>query len=162
MRTAPWTCASIANPASLRAPLRSLGLSWYRTGPRRPFIGFEYACTGAIKPCWSGLSRTYLLKSVSRVQFSPSAHTCRDFFLGWKNWFKRKARERELARFDENRRAVGMLNPMGDKNLKARTGGEKGRHLWPRVVQKIPEGKTSYELSWKLNVIYLFFLFFNV
>ena len=41
----------------------------------------------------------------------------------------RKARERELAAFDENRRAVGVLDPMRDKNLKARTGGEKGRHL---------------------------------
>ena len=28
----------------------------------------------------------------------------------------RKAQERELATFDENRRAVGMLNPMRDKN----------------------------------------------
>ena len=48
-------------------------------------------------------------------------------FLAKKNdW--RKARERELATFDENRRAVGMLNPMRDKK-KARTGGEKERHL---------------------------------
>ena len=31
------------------------------------------------------------------------------------------------------------------------TGGEKGRHLWPRLVQKIAEGKTSYELSWKVK-----------
>ena len=45
-----------------------------------------------------------------------------------------------------------MLNPMRDK-LKARTGGEKGRHLWPRLVQKIAEGKTSYELSWKAKVM---------
>ena len=28
----------------------------------------------------------------------------------------RKARERELATFDENRRAVGMLNPIRDKS----------------------------------------------
>ena len=41
---------------------------------------------------------------------SPSAHTRRDFFLQL-----RKARERELATVDENRRAVGMLNPMRDK-----------------------------------------------
>ena len=26
----------------------------------------------------------------------------------------------------KNRRAVGLLNPMHDKNLKARTGGEEG------------------------------------
>ena len=39
--------------------------------------------------------------------------------------------------------------------MKARTGGEKGRHLWPRLVQKIAEGKTSYEyeLSWKVKVM---------
>ena len=29
---------------------------------------------------------------------------------------QRKTRERELAKFDEDRRAVGMLNPMRDKN----------------------------------------------
>ena len=29
---------------------------------------------------------------------------------------QRKARERELATFDENRRAVGMMNPMRDNN----------------------------------------------
>ena len=29
----------------------------------------------------------------------------------------------------KNRRAVGLLNPMRDKDLKARTGGEKGRYL---------------------------------
>ena len=55
-----------------------------------------------------------LLKSISRVQFSPSAHTCRDFFSDEKN-DKRKARHRELATFGENRRALGMLNPMPDK-----------------------------------------------
>ena len=29
----------------------------------------------------------------------------------------------------KNRREVGLLNPMRDKKLKARTGGEKRRHL---------------------------------
>ena len=29
---------------------------------------------------------------------------------------QRKSREREFATFDENRRAVGMLNPMRDKD----------------------------------------------
>ena len=41
----------------------------------------------------------------------------------------RKARERELATFDENRQAMVMLNPIYDKIIKARTEGEKGRHL---------------------------------
>ena len=54
-------------------------------------------------------------KSTSRVQFSPRAHARRDFFLH-KNNDQRKARERDLATFDENRRAAGKLNPMRDKN----------------------------------------------
>ena len=32
--------------------------------------------------------------------------------------------------------------------MKARTGG-KGPHLWPRLVQKIAERETSYELAGK-------------
>ena len=36
-----------------------------------------------------------------------------------------------------------MLNPMCDKIYEARTGGEKGRHLRPRLVQKIAEDITS-------------------
>ena len=57
----------------------------------------------------------------------------------------------ELATSHENRRAVGMLNePYARQKMKARTGGERGRHLWPRLVQKkIAEGQniTSYELK---------------
>ena len=63
------------------------------------------------------------LKSISRVQFSPSAHNRRDFFLHEKN-DQRKAREREIAAFDANRRVVGMLNPMRDKNEGTYRGGE--------------------------------------
>ena len=37
--------------------------------------------------------------------------------------------------------------------MKARAGGEKGRHLCIRLVQKIAEGETSYALSWKANVM---------
>ena len=37
--------------------------------------------------------------------------------------------------------------------MNARTGGEKGWHVWSRLVQKTAEGKTSYELSWKVKVI---------
>ena len=33
------------------------------------------------------------------------------------------------------------------------TGGEKGRHLWSRLVQKkTAESKSFYELSWKVKV----------
>ena len=46
-----------------------------------------------------------------------------------------------------------MLNPMRDKNEGPSREGGKGRHLCPRLVQKIAEGKTSYELSWKVKVI---------
>ena len=37
----------------------------------------------------------------------------------------RKARERELATFDENRQAVGMLNPMRGKTEGTYRGGEE-------------------------------------
>ena len=37
---------------------------------------------------------------------------------------QRKPRERKLATFGENRRAVGMLNPMRDKNEGTYQGGE--------------------------------------
>ena len=40
--------------------------------------------------------------------------------------------------------------------MKARTGGGKGRHLQPRLVQKIVEGKTSYELNGKANVMIIY------
>ena len=45
---------------------------------------------------------------------SHRVHALMGFFLH-KQIHWRKARERELATFDEDRRAVGMLNPMGDK-----------------------------------------------
>ena len=46
-----------------------------------------------------------------------------------------------------------MLNPMCDKKIKARIGGEKGRHLCQQLVQKIAEGKTSHELGWEEKVM---------
>ena len=47
--------------------------------------------------------------------------------------------------------------------MRARNGGKKGRHLWPRLVQKIAEGKTSQELSWKLKVMakYIYIRYFS-
>ena len=45
-----------------------------------------------------------------------------------------------------------MLDLMRGKKLKERTGGEKGRHLRPWLVQKNAEGKTSYQLGWKVKV----------
>ena len=53
--------------------------------------------------------------------------TRRDFLLD-NNELAESARAWVLATLDENRRAVGMLNPMPD-TTKVRTRGEKGRHL---------------------------------
>ena len=61
---------------------------------------------------------------------------------------QRKAREREWATFDENRRTVGMLNRMRDNTEGTYHGGEV-----TRLVQKIADGKISYELSWKVKVM---------
>ena len=36
---------------------------------------------------------------------------------------------------------MGKLNPMLNKNEDTYRGGEKGRHLWPRLVKKVDEGK---------------------
>ena len=66
------------------------------------------------RPRWLGRLSSCLLKSISRVQFSPSAYTRRDFSCIKID--QRKARERELATFEGNRRAVGMLNPMRDSD----------------------------------------------
>ena len=56
-------------------------------------------------------------------------------FLAKKN-DKRKARERESATFDENRRAVGKLNPMRDKN----EGACRGEGTTP-VTTTFPEDR---------------------
>ena len=53
----------------------------------------------------------------------------------------RKARERELAARDEKSTSSGIAEPYTRQNLNARTGG-KGRHLWPRLVQKL-EGRSG-------------------
>ena len=52
--------------------------------------------------------------------------------------------ERKLARFDENRKTVGMLNPLRDKNEGFFIPGDRrGDTCYiPRRVQKGPEGKT--------------------
>ena len=66
-----------------------------------------------------------------------------------------KLRGRELAKFDAKstsecqKTKVGMLNLTRDKNEGTYQGGKKGRHLCPRLVHKLAEGRTSYELSWK-------------
>ena len=62
----------------------------------------------------------------------------------------------ELAKFDEHRRAVGVLNPMRDKNGRTYRGVGRGATkamLSPRLIQKAGEGKTSYEFSWRVKLI---------
>ena len=46
--------------------------------------------------------------------------------------------------------------PYAQWKFKAYTGGGKGRHLWPRLVRKIAEGKTAYELSSKVKVTIIY------
>ena len=71
-------------------------------------------------------------------EISPSAHMPVGIFSLHKNWLAERTRvwvgNKEI---DEQE---GILDPMYEK-MKARTGGGTGRHLWPRPVQKIAEGK---------------------
>ena len=58
------------------------------------------------RPRWLSMWSACLLRSISWVQVSPSAYG-QGLSCLKNDW--RKARRRELAAFDENRRAVGML-----------------------------------------------------
>ena len=70
------------------------------------------------------------------VRAPPRVHTydSLDFFLVQKT-DPRKARLYELAKIDENRRAVGMLNPLRDKQEGMHRGGEVMTH----VITAYPE-----------------------
>ena len=46
-----------------------------------------------------------------------------------------------------------MLNPMRDKNCRHAQGGRRDDNCDHGFVQKIAEGKISYELSWKVKVM---------
>ena len=73
-----------------------------------------------------GLS-SCLLKSISRVRFSPSAHNRWDVFMHKKQMISGSTR----ARVRDNRRnstSSGNAEPYARKKMKASTGGEKGRH----------------------------------
>ena len=74
-----------------------------------------------------------LLVPISWVRVSPSAYSG-GLFLASKNG-ERKAREGELATTDENRRAVGMLNPLRDEN----EGPWRGREGTTPVTTPCPE-----------------------
>ena len=64
----------------------------------------------------------------------------------------RKAREREEATFDEKSTSSGIAQPYARQKLKARTGWEKGRHLWPRLVQKLEKYKRVKIREKKMSV----------
>ena len=75
---------------------------------------------------------------------------------GTSSWIKKWSAESARAWVSNIRwKSTSSANaePYARYKLKAHTGEEKGRHLWPRPVQQIPEGKTSYELSWKVKVM---------
>ena len=61
------------------------------------------------------------------------------FFL-CTNSLARKARERELATFDEKTTRSGIAEPYAREKSKASTGGEKGRHP---VTTACPSGNES-------------------
>ena len=91
----------------------------------------------------------YTCRSISWVRLPPSAYSYK--FVGTFSCAQidsRKARKRELATFDESRRAVGMLNPTQDKNWRHVPGGEQGRHLRPPLVQNL-ESKSETEKKGK-------------
>ena len=60
-----------------------------------------------------------------------------------------KGRKCESASWlNRNRRAVGMVNRMRDKNDAMYRGGvEITPNLWPRLVQEVAEGKNSCHRS---------------
>ena len=77
-------------------------------------------------------------RSVSCVRIPSSAHLYN--FVGTFPRAEidlRKTRERELATLGEKSTSSGIAEPYARYNLKARNGGENGRHLWPRLVQKL-------------------------
>ena len=53
-------------------------------------------------------------------------------------------RDRELATtLDGKSTSTGIAGPYTRQKLKARTGGEKGRHLWPQLVQKLQSKRVN-------------------
>ena len=101
------------------------------------------------RPRWLGRLSSCLLKSI-RVFNSHRVHILvRTFFLH-KNWSAESARA-WVSNTRWTSTSSGNAEFLCAIQMKERTGGEKGRHLWPRLVEKIAEGKTSYELSWKVK-----------
>ena len=74
----------------------------------------------------AGCPRACCYRSISWVRAPPTAYAYK--FVGTVSCAQidsRKTRKREIAFFDESRRAVGMLNPMRDENWRHVPGGRR-------------------------------------
>ena len=69
-----------------------------------------------------------------------------------------KARERELATLDEKLTSSGIAEPYARSKFKAITGGQKERHLCPRLVQKLE----SKSMRKKKIYIYIYIYIYGV
>ena len=99
---------------------------WNRTNVRTSSSEIHRRTYSATISTFQPLHSTVRIHAVARVVFVAGYPRACHFPCAQIG--SRKARERELAIFDENRRAVGMLNPVPDEKMKVRTGG-KGGHL---------------------------------
>lgn len=100
----------------------------------------------------------------SRIDSVSSSLTeCTSSYLGTfflqKKTNSGKREERELAKIDANRRAVGTLNPARDKKIKAclYRGGRRDDTCDLGLFRRSPRVKKaslcSYELSWKVKAM---------
>ena len=103
-------------------------------------------------PRWLGRLSSCLLKNQIREFNSHRVHILVGTFSCINNWLA-ESTSAWVSNIRWRSTSSGNAEPYERQKLKARTGGEKGRHLWPRFVQGIVEGKTSNELSWKVKVI---------
>ena len=94
--------------------------------------------------CWPGGVTGYPLvlvpfsRSIAWVRVTPSASSYE--FVGTFSCAQmdsRKTRERESATFGENRRAVGMLNPMRYKNGRHVPGGRKDDNTCDHSLSRV-------------------------
>ena len=91
---------------------------------------------------------------------SHRVHTRKGFFLHEISWLAESARAWvSYTRWKST--SSGNVELYARQKIKPRTGGGKGRHLWPRLVPKVVKGKTSNQARVSLEsesdeYIYLF------
>ena len=83
---------------------------------------------------------------------SHRVHARRVFF-SLKNIDLRKAPERELATFDQNRLAVGILNPKRDERYRHIPGGRRHDTCDHGLSRRALRVQTSDQLGLKVNVM---------